>query len=183
MRLPRKAPSPATAIAALALLIALGGTSVAAVSQVPRNSVGAAQLKANAVTNPKLASNSVTSAEVRNRSLRRVDFQPGQLPAGPTGPQGAPGAAGAPGVSAREQVTAESPLTATGPKNLTVTCPAGKKVIGGGVELGGAGRNRVTATENKPSGDNAWEAEAFEVVNTTATWKVIVHAICANVAP
>ena len=181
MRLPfRKAPSPATVVAALALLVALGGTSVAAVSQIPRNSVGAAQLKANAVTNPKLASNAITSAEVRNGSLIRADFRPGQLPAGPTGPQGPQGT---PGVSGREQVTVESPLTATGPKNITATCPAGKKVLGGGVELGGAGRNRVSATENKPSGDNAWEGEAFEVVNTNATWKVIVHAICANVAP
>lgn len=182
MRIPfRKAPSPAMVVAAVALLVALGGTSVAAVSQVPRNSVGAAQLKANAVTNPKLASNSVTSAEVRNQSLRRADFAPGQLPAGPTGPQGPQGTPGTPGLSGREQVSAETPLNAISPKNLTATCPAGKKVIGGGVELSGAGRNRVSATENKPSGDNAWEAEAFEVVGTNATWKVVVHAICANV--
>jgi hypothetical protein len=166
-------------VAGAALLVALGGTSVAAVSQIPRGSVGAAQLKANAVTNPKLASNAVTSAEVRNRSLRRVDFAPGQLPAGPTGPQGPQGA---PGLSGREQVSAETPLNALSPKNITATCPVGKKVIGGGVELSGAGRNRVSATENKPSGDNAWEAEAFEVVGTNLTWKIVIHAICANVA-
>jgi hypothetical protein len=87
-------PSPAMIVACLALLIALGGTSVAAVSQLTRNSVGPLQLKNGAVTNPKIRNNAVTSAKVRNRSLLRSDFAPGQLPAGPTGPQGPAGAAG-----------------------------------------------------------------------------------------
>jgi hypothetical protein len=80
--------SPATVLAALALFVALGGTGVAAVSQLaPRNSVGTAQLRANAVV----------SAKVRNGSLRRVDFAPNQIPAGargPAGPAGPPGPAG-----------------------------------------------------------------------------------------
>jgi len=97
-------PSPAMVVACLALLVALGGTSIAAVNQlVPRNSVGSAQLQFGAVTNPKIRDNAVNSAKVANRSLRRSDFALGQLPAGPTGPQGpagppgAAGAAGAPG--------------------------------------------------------------------------------------
>ena len=175
---PRKLPSPATVIASLALLVALTGTSVAAISQIPRNSVGSAQLKANSVTNAKLASNAVRSAEVRNGSLLRADFRPGQIPVGPAGPQGP---AGPPGISAREQVSIETPLASTSPKNITATCPAGKKALGGGIELGGAGRNRVTPTENKPAGDNAWEGEAFEAVATNATWKLVVHVICATV--
>ena len=70
---------------------------MAAVSQLARNSVGPRQLQFGAVTNPKIRNNAVTSAKVRNRSLRRVDFAPGQLPAGPTGPQGPAGPAGAAG--------------------------------------------------------------------------------------
>jgi hypothetical protein len=176
---PRKLPSPAMVLAASALLVALGGTSIAAVSQVPRASVGAPQLKANAVTGAKIANNTITSIDVRNRSLRRIDFGSGQLPAGPAGPAGPQGA---PGLAAREQVSAESPLSSASPKNVTVTCPTGKKVVGGGVELSGAGRARVTVTENTPMGDNGWEAEAFEAVATGQTWKVVVHAICANVS-
>ena len=172
----RKLPSPAMVLAATALLVALGGTSIAAVSQIPRASVGAPQLKANAVTGAKIANNTITSIDVRNRSLRRVDFGQGQLPAGPAGAQGPPG------LSAREQVSAESPLSSAAPKNVTVTCPTGKKVIGGGVELSGAGRARATVTENTPMADNGWEAEAFEAVATGQTWKIVVHAICANVA-
>ncbi len=70
----------------LALMIALGGTSYAAV-KLPRNSVGSAQLKAN----------SVTSKKVKNGSLAAADFKAGQLPSGPAGPKGDPGAQGAPG--------------------------------------------------------------------------------------
>jgi hypothetical protein len=91
-------PSPAMVVACLALIVALGGTSVAAVSQlVPRNSVGPRQIQFGAVTGPKIRNNAVTSAKVANRSLLRVDFAPGQLPAGPTGPQGPSGPAGAAG--------------------------------------------------------------------------------------
>jgi hypothetical protein len=86
-------------VACLALLVALGGTSVAAVNQLARNSVGPRQLQFGAVTNPKIRNNAVTSAKVRNRSLLRADFRPGQLPAGPTGPQGPPGPTGAAGAA------------------------------------------------------------------------------------
>lgn len=80
---PSRRLSPAMVVACLALLVALGGTSVAAVA-LPRNSVGTPQLQKNAVV----------SAKVRNGSLRAVDFAAGQLPAGQPGPPGAPGAQG-----------------------------------------------------------------------------------------
>jgi hypothetical protein len=76
-RIPR--PSPALLIACLALLVALGGTSVAAVKVLaPRNSVG--------------------SAQVINKSLLPIDFKtPPKGPAGPRGPAGPAGPAGAAG--------------------------------------------------------------------------------------
>lgn len=180
----RTLPSPAIVVGSIALLAALGGTSFAALEALPRASVGTSQLKAGAVTSAKIkdgtvstrdiANGSIVSVDVRNGSLLRADFGPGQLPAGPIGPQGPPG------ISGREEVLTETPFTSQSPKNVRATCPAGKKVVGGGVEVGGNGRNRVTVTENQPAGDNAWDAEAFEVVATAATWKLEVHAICAN---
>lgn len=86
-------------VACLSLLVALGGTSVAAVSQVARDSVGTPQLKANAVTTPKLKNNAVTSEKVKNRSLLAVDFAGGQIPVGPTGPAGPAGPTGAAGAA------------------------------------------------------------------------------------
>ncbi len=65
----RRRPSPAMVVACLALLVALGGTSVAAVSQVAKNSVGAAQLKSNAVTNPKVANNAIKAPELASNAV------------------------------------------------------------------------------------------------------------------
>jgi hypothetical protein len=62
-------PSPAMVVASLALLIALGGTSVAAVDQLRRNSVGTLQLKNNAVTAPKIASNAVIATKIRSGAV------------------------------------------------------------------------------------------------------------------
>ena len=90
-------PSPAMVVACVALLVALTGTSFAAANALAPNSVGPVQIRTGAVTNPKLRNNSVTSIKVANRSLLRSDFAPGQLPAGPTGPQGPPGPTGASG--------------------------------------------------------------------------------------
>ena len=77
-------PSPAMVVACVALTVALGGTSYAAVN-LPRHSVGTAQLKRNAVV----------SAKVKNRSLLALDFKKGQLPAGPPGAKGDKGETGA----------------------------------------------------------------------------------------
>jgi hypothetical protein len=84
MRASHRRPSPALVVATVALFVALGGTSIAAVNALPRNSVGTIQLKQNAVT----------SAKVRNGSLLRADFRRGQIPAGPRGAQGPQGPAG-----------------------------------------------------------------------------------------
>src|SRR5215207_6063743 len=77
-------------VALLALFIALGGTSYAAIT-LPAGSVGTKQLKKNAVTSKK----------VKNSSLQAKDFAPGSLPAGPrgaTGPTGPRGPAGQQGL-------------------------------------------------------------------------------------
>lgn len=99
MRKVVRRPSPAMIVACIALLVALGGTSVAAVSQLAPNSVGTPQLRNGAVTNPKIRNNAINSSKVANRSLLRSDFAPGQLPAGPTGPQGPAGPAGPAGAA------------------------------------------------------------------------------------
>ena len=63
----------ANVTATMALVVALGGTSYAAI---------------------KLPRNSVTSKTVKDRSLLSKDFKRGQIPAGKAGPAGAAGPAG-----------------------------------------------------------------------------------------
>jgi hypothetical protein len=72
-------PSPSMVVAGLALLVALGGTSVAAVTAVPKNSVGTSQLKANAVTNPKLANSAVSNAKLGNDAVTGNKIKNGQV--------------------------------------------------------------------------------------------------------
>jgi len=76
-------------LATLALFVALGGTSYAAV-KLPKASVGPTQLRNNAVT----------SSKVKDRSLHRTDVSATELAAlgGATGPTGATGAPGPRGV-------------------------------------------------------------------------------------
>lgn len=126
-------PSFSNTIALVALFVALGGASYAAI-KIPKNSVGTAQLKKNAVN----------SAKVRNRSLLAVDFKKGQLPAGATGAQGATGLqgpAGLPGATGAAGVTGQSGATgATGPTGSVgvtgATGPSSTAALGAVASLG-----------------------------------------------
>jgi hypothetical protein len=121
-------------VALLALTVALGGTSYAAI-KLPKNSVGSKQLKKNAVTGSK----------VKDGSLFSNDFAAGQLPRGPKGDAGAPGAPGAPGAAGaqgppglaqvivrRHDSTVPIGLAAGSSVNLvSMQLPAGKWFISG----------------------------------------------------
>jgi hypothetical protein len=69
--LKRIMPSPAMAVALVALFVALGSGAYA---QVTANSVGTAQLRNRAVTNPKLAHNSVWHAQLGRRVVRNSNL-------------------------------------------------------------------------------------------------------------
>ena len=153
MRKLLRRPSPAMVVACLALLVALGGTGMAAATQLARNSVGTPQLKDSAVSNPKIKNNAINSAKVAARSLLRSDFAPGQLPAGPTGPQGPAGPTGAAG--------------AAGPPGVigAITVRTSSKIVDGGTAENGAyNSERVTAmcqgNERAISGGTSWSDDA-----------------------
>jgi hypothetical protein len=66
-----RVPSPAMAVACMALAVALSGASYAAVV-LPKNSVGTAQLKRNAVTSVKVRNDVLTGADVNEATLGQV---------------------------------------------------------------------------------------------------------------
>ncbi len=196
-RISLRPPSAALVVACLALGIALGGTSSATVLNVPDGSVttpkiknGAvttAKLKNDAVTLDKVAANAVTSGQVKNGTLLKEDFKSGQLatgpagPPGPAGPRGLPGPRGAPGVSGLERVDASTSSSSTTSKSVVVTCPSGKRVVGGGAQATGNGANKVSINQNFPdSAGNKWNAQAVEVVSTGQPWQLQAFALCAN---
>jgi hypothetical protein len=149
-------PSPAMVVACIALLVALGGTSVAAVQALGPNTVGTAQLQANAVTaaklkngqvtSAKLANNSVSGAKVQNGSLAKSDFAAGSLPSGPAGavgpagPSGAAGPAGPSGTIGAITVRQAGVVVAGGvaqngaydTESVSVNCAANEKAISAG---------------------------------------------------
>jgi hypothetical protein len=103
----------ANVVSCIALFVALGGASYAAV-ELPRNSVGAKQIVQGSVDNSK----------VKKGSLLKTAFKAGQLPAGrrgstgpagaqgPTGAKGDPGAQGPPGPAGPVQLVAVAPFAA-----------------------------------------------------------------------
>jgi hypothetical protein len=72
-------------MATIAVFIALGGTSYAALKVTGKN------VKDATLTGKDVANSSLTSADVKNGSLLVKDFKSGQLPGGGGGGQGTPG--------------------------------------------------------------------------------------------
>jgi hypothetical protein len=141
-------PSHATVVAYLALFVALGGSSYAALRvtsrNVPKDALTGADIKN--LTGKDVHNNSLTGADVKNLGsgdvangrLLAEDFAPGQLPAGPPGPPGRDGVNGAANVTYRRAVlgpiSQQSNYTKGGAR-----CQAGERLIGGGAGWSFAG--------------------------------------------
>jgi hypothetical protein len=166
-------PSVATVIACVALFSSLSGVSYADVLNVPVNSVGTKNLKANAVI----------SSKVKNHSLLAVDFKPGQLPAGAPGPKGDKGDAGAPGISGYEIVAARNDVTNQRFNTVSVTCPAGKKAVGGGGATAGGivpGDGPYIIVDQPSLDGSGWLVQTARGQDGGSV--LLGYAICVNVS-
>lgn len=142
-----KRPSPALAVSILSLFVALGGTSYA-VTQLPRNSIGTAQLKKNAVTGAKVMDGSLSGTDIDVSTLGTVPAAASATTAGTATRAETAGRADS-AASADTATTAGSATTATSATNATnaqtlggktaaellqeskVHCPAGMKLAAG----------------------------------------------------
>jgi hypothetical protein len=121
-------PTPATIISVLALVVATGGTSYAAMSITGKDVVN------QSLSGKDIKNQTITGKDVKNASLKGKDFAPGQLPAGPQGPQGPAGAGRWVLINAAGQIEAQSggfSVTAGYPTlAATGTDPAGLRANG-----------------------------------------------------
>jgi hypothetical protein len=101
---------------------------------------------------------------------------------GSQGPQGKPGPAGSPGISQYQIVSATFNINLCGGGicgiRREVSCPAGKRVIGGGVENH---TFKTTLLSSHPLGDNRWEAWVVNYDASVRAVSMIVYAICASI--
>lgn len=112
--------------------------------------------------------------------------------AGPQGPQGLPGSPGQPGqpgqpgISGLTRESAEVGPDASDTKSKTVSCPEGKKAIGGGAETTPESATELALQQSAPSGAAGWSARAVEVVpfvddEGDKDWTLRVWVVCATV--
>jgi hypothetical protein len=128
-------------VATLALFIALGGSSYAAVTLTGANvrngtvtgtdlkneSLKGGDVDNGSLTGTELKGGSVSASDLDDGSLTGADVKPGQLAAGPQGP---PGPAGTTQVLTRR--IADVALNSGDAKDVTASCLAGEVAVGGG---------------------------------------------------
>jgi hypothetical protein len=105
-------------IAYLALFVALGGSSYAAIKVTGKN------VADSSLTGKDVRNSSLTTSDVKNRSLLAADFKGGQLPAGAPGPPGLQGERGAPGEHGQQGDRGDagaSVFSSTIPSGTTIT--------------------------------------------------------------
>jgi hypothetical protein len=177
-------PSPAMVVACIALVVALGGTSVAAIQALPKNSVGTKQLKNGAVT----------GAKVRAHTLNASKFVAGVLPE--TAGYYTRLQSDARYLRGTVTVVKSAPVGPDTSVDLRVDCPSGYQAIGGGVDV--QDQFNVTTQSSAPviEGNRTWFASDsqhaaasgwygavynWDVDGVGATFAFKVAAICAPI--
>ena len=128
------------ALAIVALVFAIGGTSYAAIT-LPAGSVGTKQLRAGAVTLRKISTAAQASLKGDTGPAGPRGATGAQGPSGAAGPQGFQGATGSQGVPGIENVVVRYGATVVVPKSGPIVrdgyayCQSGEKVVGGGAKM------------------------------------------------
>jgi hypothetical protein len=165
-------------VAAIALVVALGGTSYA-VSRVPARSVGSIQLKKGAVTRAKIANNAIDSSKVAFSSLTGADIKERTLKKVGSAVN-ADRATAAVGI---DKAVYKSATGNAGPNNgvggATVNCDAGQHALGGGVKADDINQLGVVDSYPLPGG-TGWTAHVFNS-DTARAHGFSVIAICVPV--
>ena len=184
--------------ATLALFLALGGSSYAAVTltgaDVRNGTVTGSDLKSESVKGRDVDNGSLTGSDLKNGSvtssdldaLAGADLEAGQLAAGPAGPQGP---AGTTQVLARR--VAEVALDEGQRKEAIASCLPGEVAVGGGAIHDGTAADDVYIAYTHPleadgstpeDGDRAtaWLAGGHNLFISNVDRKMTAYVLCAN---
>lgn len=188
----RLRPSPAMAVAVVALAVALGGTSYAAI-RLPKNSVSSKQLKKGSVTRDKIGNGAVNGAKVATDSLTAADLKEATLAAVPSavnatnaGNAAHAGAAGAIDRLTYKTATGTIPQAdATDPNDVksahavaTALCDQGQHVVGGGVRVDDVD-NTAVIDSFPDGGGTAWTGRV-DNGDPAAAHGFSITAICTS---
>ena len=116
-------------VAYLALFFALGGTSIAAVNALPKNSVGSPQIKNGSIQKVDVSRKTIASLRGSQGPQGPQGAQGIQGSKGDRGDKGDAGAAGATNVHVR---TADQAIAAMDSTTKAVSCQNGERAVGGG---------------------------------------------------
>lgn len=198
-RLRLKAPSPALVLSAIALFVALGGTSYAALAN---NSVGTKQLKNKAVTNAKLGPLSVGNAKIINGAVTASKINPtGLTVPNATSATNATNATNATTAGSANALTGvqivdgpdtslaglpgpSGPTAPSGPASVpkgseTVNCPQGKVAISGGEVNDSVENASAVMVLNQVGISGGFATVVVQNGSSTAvTWHA--YAVCVN---
>ena len=138
----------------------LANDSVAGWNIVP-NAVGTDEIASDAVTSSQIADDSVTSSQIADGSVTGADIS-----------------------YTRAQSSTE--INGDDYKNISVECPDGKVVSGGGFQMNGTTEDmhKVTVLSSQPfappgSEATKWAVDAEEIAGQEATaWGITVFAVC-----
>jgi hypothetical protein len=165
-------------------LVVAGGTALAA--GLGKESVGSRQLKKEAVTSAKIAAATKTELKGATGPAGAKGDKGDRGERGERGLQGLQGLQGIPGLSELQLVTQTVASSTTSPKTVTVSCPAGKKVVSSGFDIDGGssgGQKEAAIDESKVSA--SLESAFFEAYNEkgagTPSWSLEGEIVCANV--
>jgi len=168
-RTTRRRPQPALVISLVALFVALGGTSYAAVAITGKN------VKNGSLSGTDIKNGSLRGADVRNGSLSAGDLSASTIALlrGATGPRGATGAKGTFGDVAVRFIDYKS-----GPP-ATASCLPGEVAVGGGVDVGqNSSWIRVSAPTPAFGTPTGWRGQAVNAGNIAVL--ASVYVVCAQ---
>jgi hypothetical protein len=179
----RLACSPSMVVAFVALLLALGGVSYAAV-ELPARSVGSKELKRAGVAKVNIRSNAVDGSKVVNESLTGRDVREGSLSGVASALSAASSnhAGAAAGLDRVIYRTAVASVPAADPTSMHVTatanavCDFGQVAVGGGVRVDDAD-NTAVVDSYPDGGGRAWTGRV-DNSDTGAAHGFTVYAVC-----